>query len=173
MSMENHKGTFALQMQQSVLLQRWRALAPREQLSLTLLGSFLLLVLLYLTLWQPAQRHLQQARESFVEQRELHAYLLGHAALARSLSAAPVRAVEPERLQGLVTSSAAVQGLSIERLDGDGGGMLQVNLQAAPFAQLLRWFTVLQEQGVEIAEAGLERTDDNQVLARLSLRVGQ
>jgi general secretion pathway protein M len=173
MSMENHKNTFAAQLQQSVLVQRWRALAPREQLSLGLLGGFLLLVLLYLALWQPVQRQLQQARQSFAEQRELHAYLQSHAELARGLSATPVRMVEPERLQGLVTSSAGVQGLSIERVDGDGGGMLQVNLQAAPFAQLLRWFAVLQEQGVEIAEAGLERSDDNQVVARLSLRVAR
>ncbi|MVW77265.1 general secretion pathway protein GspM [Pseudomonas sp. R-22-3w-18] len=159
------------QLEQSQLLQRWRALAAREQMALAALGLFLALVLLYLGIWQPAQRQLLEARQAFAEQRELHAYLQAHADLARGLSASPQQRVEPERLQGLVTSSAQQQGLSIERLDGDGAGMLQVNLQAAPFAQLLRWFAVLQEQGVEIAEAGLERSDDNRVLARLSLRV--
>lgn len=168
--MRQYKDTFARQLQQSVLLQRWKVLAPREQLSLTLLAAFLLLVLLYLTLWQPVQRQLQQARQSFMEQRDLHAYLQSQASLARSLSGIAVRTLEPERLQGVVTSSAGTQGLSIERLDGDGNGALQVNLQAAPFAQLLRWFAVLHEQGVEIAEAGLERADDNRIVARLSLR---
>jgi len=153
------------------LRQYWQGLPPRDRLALGGLGAFLALVLLYLLLWQPAQRQLEQARQAFAEQRELHAYLQGRAPLARGLSASPQQRVEPERLQGLVTSSAQQQGLSIERLDGDGVGMLQVNLQAAPFAQLLRWFAVLQEQGVEIAEAGLERSDDNRVLARLSLRV--
>ena len=43
--------------------------------------------------------------------------------------------------------------------------------QTAPFAQLLRWFAALQEQGVQIAEAGLDRAEANQVVARLSLRV--
>ena len=60
--------------------------------------------------------------------------------------------------------------LTIERLDNAGDGALQLNLQPAPFAQLLRWFTVLQEQGVQIAEAGLDRADGNKVAARLSLR---
>jgi general secretion pathway protein M len=38
---------------------------------------------------------------------------------------------------------------------------------------LLRWFSVLQEQGVQIAEAGLDRSEANQVAARLSVRVAQ
>src|SRR3990167_3210198 len=115
MSMVPQGKGFTAQLDNSLLLQRWRALAPREQFSLGSLGAFLLLVLLYLTLWQPTQ----------------------------------------------------------ERLDNSGDGALQLNLQPAPFAQLLRWFTVLQEQGVQIAEAGLDRAEDNKVAARLSLRVAQ
>lgn len=162
-----------LQLDNSLLLQRWRALAPREQFSLASLGAFLLLVLLYLTLWQPAQQRLAAARSAFEVQRELHAYLQSQAPLARSLAGKPQLSVDPARLQGMVTASAATQGLTIERLDSDGEAAVQVSLQAAPFAQLLRWFAALQEQGVQIAEAGLDRGDDNKVIARLSLRVAQ
>ncbi len=59
------------QLDNSMLLQRWRALAPREQLALASLGGFLLLVLLYLALWQPAQQRLLAARAAFETQREL------------------------------------------------------------------------------------------------------
>jgi len=164
---------FTAQLDNSLLLQRWRALAPREQFSLGGLGAFLLLVLLYLTLWQPTQERLAAARNAFEKQRELNAYLHSQAPAARNLASTPQQAIDPERLQGMVTASAAIQGLTIERLDNSGDGAVQLNLQPAPFAQLLRWFTVLQEQGVQIAEAGLDRAEDNKVAARLSLRVAQ
>ena len=131
---------FTAQLDNSLLLQRWRALAPREQFSLGSLGAFLL--------------HSQ-------------------APAARNLASTPQQAIDPERLQGMVTATAATQGLTIERLDNSGDGAVQLNLQPAPFAQLLRWFTVLQEQGVQIAEAGLDRAEDNKVAARLSLQVAQ
>ncbi|TIH09240.1 type II secretion system protein M [Pseudomonas leptonychotis] len=173
MSMSQASKGFTAQLENSLLLQRWRTLAPREQLSLASLGGFLLLVLLYLALWQPAQQRLLAARAAFETQRELNAYLHSQAPLARNLASTPQSRVEPARLQGLVTASATTQGLTIERLDSDGEGVLQVSVQAAPFAQLLRWFAALQEQGVQIAEAGLDRSGDNQVAARLSLRVAQ
>lgn len=168
--LELDKG-FAAQLERSVLVQRWRALAPRDRLSLTCLALFVLLVLLYLTLWQPAQQRLASARSAFETQRELHAYLQSRAPLARSLASRPQVSVEPARLQGLVTASAGSQGLSIERLDSDSGGALQVSVQPAPFAQLLRWLAALEAQGVQIAEAGLDRAEDSKVAARLSLRV--
>jgi general secretion pathway protein M len=173
MNMVSQGKGFTAQLDNSLLLQRWRALAPREQFSLGSLGVFLLLVLLYLTLWQPTQERLKAARSAFETQRELNAYLHSQAPAARNLASTPQQAIDPTRLQGMVTATAATQGLIIERLDNAGDGALQLNLQPAPFVQLLRWFSVLQEQGVQIAEAGLDRGGDNKVAARLSLRVEQ
>lgn len=164
--------SFAAQLQGSVLLQRWRGLAMRERLALGLLAVFLLLVVLYLSLWQPAQQGVAAARSAFEQQRALHAYMQAQAPLVRGLAAKPQVRLDPERLQGMVTASAAEQGLTIERLDSDSDGSLQVSVQSAPFAQLLRWFAVLEQQGVQIVEAGLDRDEENRVAARLSLRVG-
>ena len=100
---------------QAQLLQRWRALAPREQFSLGSLGVFLLLVLLYLTLWQPAQQRLVSARSAFETQRALYVYLQGQAPAARNLVSRPQQAIDPARLQGMVTATAATRGLTIER----------------------------------------------------------
>jgi general secretion pathway protein M len=165
---------FTAQLDNSQLLQRWRALVPREQFALASLGSFLLLVVLYLALWLPAQERLQAARSAFESQRELNAYLVSQAPLARNLAGSSQQPMlDPARLQGVVTATAATQGLIIERLDNSEEGVLQLNVQPAPFAQVLRWFSVLQEQGVHIAEAGLDRAEGNQVAARLSVRVAQ
>mgnify|MGYP000448124291 CR=1 FL=1 len=170
-SLSELKAPFSARLQGSVLGQRWQALAPRERLALVLLALFLLLVLLYLSLWRPVQQGLVTAREAYEQERALHAYMQAQAPLARSLASTPQSNLDPARLQGVVTASATEQGLTVERLDSAGDGSLEVSLQAAPFAQLLRWFVVLERQGVRIAEAGLDRSEDNLVAARLSLRV--
>lgn len=159
-----------LQLESAGVVQRWRALPARDRLALGLLATFLALLLLYLMLWRPAEQQLQAARQAFEQERELHAYLQAQAPLARSLASKPQTGLDPARLQGVVTASAAQQGLVVERLDSDGDGALQVGVQAAPFAQLLRWFRVLEERGVRIAEAGLERAEQGRVAARLALR---
>ncbi|MGE8360020.1 type II secretion system protein M [Pseudomonas sp.] len=171
-SLSTLKTPLAAQWQDSVLAQRWRSLPPRDRLALGLLALFLGAVLLYLLLWQPAQQRLNSARVAFEQERALYAYLQEKAPLARRVSLKPQVNLDPARLQGLVTASAAEQGLAIERVDSDGDGSLQVSLQPAPFSQLLRWFTALQEQGVTISEAGLDRGEENRVSTRLTLRAG-
>lgn len=163
----------AAQLQGSLLVQRWRALQSRERLALGLLALFVLLALLYLLLWQPVRQGVTAARSAYEQERALHAYLQAQAPLARSLASKPQASLDPARLQGLVTASAAEQGLAIVRVDSDSDGSLQVSLQPSPFAQLLRWFSQLEQQGVRIVEAGLDRTEDNRVAARLTLNVAQ
>ncbi|WP_417311094.1 type II secretion system protein M [Ectopseudomonas khazarica] len=159
--------------QRSPLAQRWQVLLSRDRLALLALGLFLLLVLFYLALWQPAQRHAQAARAAFEEQRALYAYLQSRAPQLRGRDLQPRASLDPERLQGLVTATAAEQGVVIERLDAEGYGAVQVNLQPVAFAQLLRWIETLEGQGVRVEEAGLDRAEENRVMARLSLRAGE
>ncbi|MDR8015911.1 type II secretion system protein M [Pseudomonas guguanensis] len=162
-----------LHWQRSPLALRWQALPARDRLALLALSLFLLLVLFYLALWQPAQRHAQAARAAFEEQRELYAYLQSRAPLVQGRELQPRTSLEPARLQGVVTASAAEQGLVIERLDTEGLGAVQVNLQPVAFAQLLGWIEALEGQGIRVEEAGLDRAEENRVVARLSLRAGE
>ena len=123
------------QAETSQLAIRWRGLPARDRLALLWLGAFLLLVVLYLALWRPAERHLQSARQYFTEQRALHAYIQQQAPNVRQAdAAAPQAQIDPAALQGMVTASAAQAGLSVERLDSEGEGAVQVALQPAPFA---------------------------------------
>ncbi|MGP0172340.1 type II secretion system protein M [Pseudomonas sp. NCHU5208] len=164
--------TLNQQWQRSTLAQRLQTLPPRDRLALLLLGAFLLLVLLYLLLWQPAQRQARDARAAFEEQRALYAYLQSRAPELRGRDLQARASLDPTRLQGLVTASAAEQGLVIERLDAESQGAVQVGLQPVPFEQLLRWIETLEAQGVSVEEAGFDRAEDNLVVARLSLRAG-
>lgn len=152
------------------LVARWQALPVRDRLALGLLGGFLSLVLLYLLLWRPVSQNLEQARSFLQQQRALHAYLQENAPQVRGLQGKPQVSVDATALQGLVTGSAAGQGLNIERLDNQGDGGLQVSLQPTDFARLLRWLISLEEQGVRVEEAGLERAEKGLVSTRLLLR---
>ncbi|MFC5695114.1 type II secretion system protein M [Pseudomonas sp. GCM10022186] len=170
--LDSVRAPLQAQWQASALGARWRALPQRDRVALAGLGLFLVLVLLYLLLWLPAERRLASAREHFETQRGLHSYLQVHAPRARAMQSRPQGQVDPERLQGLVTATAAAQGLAVERIDSDAPGAVQVNLQPAAFPNLLRWFGVLEGQGVRIDEAGLDRNEDGRVTARVSLKVG-
>ncbi|MES2817677.1 MAG: type II secretion system protein M [Pseudomonadota bacterium] len=169
--MTHFKQQLAVRAASSPLWNRWQQLAPRERLSLMLLGGFVLLALLYLLLWQPVSRDLANARSYYQAQRELNAFLIQNAAQAREQSAVPTIDLAPEQLQGLVTQNAQQHGLVVERFDSDGEG-LRVSLVKASFEALLRCFADLQAQGVLLSEVSLDRAGDGLVDARLTLSTG-
>ena len=168
----NLRQQLAVRITDSPLWQRWQRLAPRERTALGLLGAFLLVVLFWLWLWQPAQRQAAEAREYYQQQRALHAYLEQNTELARQLSRSNHVELAPHELQGLVTETAQQGNLLIESFDNGSDGSLQVSLPGASYALLLRWFDSLQGQGVSIAEVSLERAGEGLVNARVSLRAG-
>lgn len=157
---------------ESPLWLRWQRLQPRERLSLTLLGAFLLAVLFYAFLWQPAQQRARDAQANFEEQRELHTYLEQNTELARQMSRNTTVSLAPEQLQGLVTQSAQQSGLVIESFDFGNDGSLQVTLPSASYGALLRWFDELQAAGATLAEVSISQVGEGLVDARVSFRAG-
>lgn len=154
----------------SPLWLRWQRLQPRERLSLTLLGAFLLVVLLYMLLWQPAQQRARDAQAYFQQERELHAYLEQNTELARQMSRSNPVSLAPEQLQGFVTQTAQQNGLTIESFDFGNDGSLQVTLPGAPYGTLLRWFDELQAAGATLAEVSISQAGEGIVDARVSFR---
>lgn len=166
----NLKQQMQVRLAESPLWLRWQRLQPRERLSLTLLGSFLLVVMFYLLLWQPAQQRVQDARAYFQQERELHTYLEQNTELARQMSRSNPVSLAPEQLQGLVTQSAQQSGLVIESFDIGNDGSLQVTLPGASYASLLRWFDELQAAGASLVEVSISQVGDGLVDARASFR---
>ena len=168
----NLKQQMQVRLAESPTWLRWQRLQPRERLSLTLLGSFLLAVLFYLLLWQPAQQRVHDARDYFQQERELHAYLEQNTELARQMSRSNPVSLAPEQLQGMVTQSAQQSGLVIESFDIGNDGSLQVTLPGASYASLLRWFDELQAAGAGLVEVSISQVGDGLVDARASFRAG-
>ncbi len=166
----NLRQQMQVRLAESPMWLRWQRLQPRERLSLTLLGSFLLVVLFYLLLWQPAQQRVSDARAYFQQERDLHAYLEQNTELARQMSRSNPVSLAPEQLQGLVTQSAQQSGLVIESFDIGSDGSLQVTLPGASYASLLRWFDELQAAGAGLVEVSISQVGDGVVDARASFR---
>jgi len=168
----NFREQLTVRLSESPLWLRWQRLQPRERLSLGLLLAFLLAVVGYLLLWQPAQQRLAEARSHFQEQRQLYAYLEQNTELARQLAGTTRTLLAPDQLQGLVTQSAQQRGLLVESFDSGGDGSLQVTLPGASYAMLLQWFNELQAAGASLAEVSISRVGDGVVDARLTVRPG-
>lgn len=168
----NFSEQLTVRLSESPLWLRWQRLQPRERLSLGLLLAFLLAVVCYLLLWQPAQQRLAEARSYFEEQRQLYAYLEQNTELARRMSGTTRTLLAPDQLQGLVTQSAQQHGLRVESFDSGGDGSLQVTLPGASYAMLLQWFDQLQAAGASLAEVSISRVGDGVVDARLTVRPG-
>lgn len=149
---------------------RWQAMPERDRLALSLLAGFLALVLLYLLMWRPVSQNLQQARDFLQQERTLNAYMKANAPQIQTGTDIVQATVEPAQLQGVVTGSAASAGVSVERLDSQGDGALQVALQPLEFPRLLSWLTSLEAQGVGVDEASLERVEQGRVGSSLLLR---
>jgi general secretion pathway protein M len=160
------------QLRQSPLAQRWQHLPSRERVALTALAAFLLLVLLYMSIWQPIVQRMERARSYYDSQRVLYTYLQENAPKARSVAGAKA-VLAPEQLQGLVTTSAQQRGLNLERLDNDGSSGLLISLAKAPFEPLLLWLSELQSQGVRLSEVNFDRSDTGKVDAKVTLQAGQ
>lgn len=171
-ALEKLQTNIQFQLRRSPLWLRWQQLPERDRLALLALSAFLAVVLVYLLLWQPIQQQLKTSRNWYEQQTELHRYLQAHSDQARQAASKPKQQLEPDALQGLVTSSAQLAGLSIERIDSDNSS-LQVNLAPSAFSVLLPWLQQLQSSGVLLGEVNLERDESGQVLARLSLMVAQ
>jgi len=165
----NLRQQMRVRLAESPIWLRWQRLQPRERLSLSLLGAFLLVVL-FLLLWQPAQQRARDARDYFEQERELHAYLEQNTELARQMSRSNPVSLAPDQLQGLVTQSAQQRGLAIESFDFGNDGSLQVTLPGASYGVLLRWFDELQAAGASLAEVSISQVGEGLVDARVSFR---
>lgn len=159
------------QLRQSPLVQRWQHLPSRERLALSVLAGFLALVLLFVMVWQPVIKRLDRAREYYQSQQVLYSYIQENAPKVRGAGATKVT-LEPEQLQGVVTTTAQQRGLPLERLDNDGGGLL-ISMAKVPFEPLLLWLSDLQSKGVRLSDVNLDRADTGKVDARVTLQAGQ
>ncbi|KQO44687.1 MAG: type II secretion system protein M [Pseudomonas sp.] len=170
-SLNQLKSELANRVTQSRGWQRWQQLPPRDRSILLWLAGGVALLLFYAFVWLPLERKVDASNARYQQEREFLSYLQEQAPTLRRVGPHARLSLSPERLQGLVTSTAQQHGLVLERLDSEGGGRLLISLAQAPFDKIVRWLQELEEKGVTLFEVSLERSGVGKVDARLAVGV--
>ena len=151
---------------------RWNALGARERRVSTALAAFLGVVLFYLLIWMPVEGGLARSQTRLVSVQSQLAQVQSQAALVESLRTTP-RAEAPADAGSAVQEAVVRNGLreQVKRVDADGARSVRVQVEAAPFPALMSLLVELQQAGLRVENATMERNaKPGTVNARLLLQ---
>jgi general secretion pathway protein M len=150
----------------------WKERSQREQWLLGLMGGLLLVVLLWLGAWRPAVA----ARQDAMARHGAAVLALGQVrAMAGEIRAAEARggAAQGLPLIELITQRAQAAGLTMERLESPGDGVVEARIGAVRPAVLLGWLSGLEgNDAIIIDRLSISRNADASVAVNLTLRRG-
>lgn len=158
-------------------LRTWfEALQPRERWLVLLGAGALLLLVLYLLLWEPLFERHGQLKATVAEQQETLAWMQQASAriraLQRSAPGGAARGLGGRSLLSVVDQSARSAGLggSIKRIEPDSNKGVKVWLEGASFDQMILWLGNLTRQyQIETTTVTIEPQGAGRINARLSL----
>lgn len=166
----------------SKLITRYDQLPARDRQALSVLGVALILVLIYVLIWQPVTSFHDRAVSSRENAAELLAWMLANEstikrlATANGATASATASDKPEdgrALMALVTRTAAEAGLSLQRFEPSGEDAIRVWLENAAYADVAAWLERLySNHSVVIDQAALDRGNGpGKISVRLTLAI--
>lgn len=152
------------------LWARYEIAAPREQLALRVLGSFLLVLLLAFAVVLPLHHFNADAIAAYRTQQETLAWMQGNRA---AIGKGGVAARKPgDSVLSLANQSARNLGLSFKRYEPNGERGVNLWLEQVPFDQVVRWLEAMEhDYGVIAVDfSASRRTEVGLVDVRLNLQ---
>jgi general secretion pathway protein M len=146
------------------LRKRWVQLAPRERLSVTVLGVCVLLTILVFGIWMPSHRAAEKARMAHDSNRELLLWMKANADRARSVPSA-----SGESVLGAVNGAAGTVGLALSRIEPEGDQAVRVWVERGDFNTVAKWLAQLSASGIVATEAQVEKQATGGVSGRFTL----
>jgi general secretion pathway protein M len=145
----------------------YEAAPPREQLAMTIGGTALALLLVWLLVIAPLHGASSNARAEYELQRETLAWMEANRHRLGAGSIASER-VPGEALLTLANRTAARYGISFRRYEPVGSNGLSVVLEGVAFTPLVQWLGELERSGVVAAELSVrQRNEPGLVDARI------
>lgn len=142
-------------------------------------GGLLLVMFLYLGIWEPMTSKVDSLRVSTVEQTSLLAWMRGAAQEVKKLRGRGGQQAKPVSggsLLSLVdrTAKSGRLGTALKRVQPDGDAKVRVWLEAASFDDLVRWLTALETRhGVQVESSVFQALEaSGSVDARLVFTAG-
>lgn len=132
----------------AAMIELWNRQSPRDRQLLSGLGVFLLVVLAFSVVWQPAQQRLLEAERQYQQQL----------ALAMEVQRAQPpngRAATTQPLSTQVSESAVTAGLELQQFDVEGD-LLRLTVSGDAQA-LLVWLDQTEQGGAALQSLTLEK----------------
>ena len=154
-------------------------LEPRERQLLIAGASLLLIMLLYLLVWEPLVNKTQALQQSNQSNQELISWMEQSAEEVAQLQAkinasGPSGKAKGQSLLGTIdrTAKQGKLGKAVKRVQPDGKTKARVWLENASFNDMVKWLEGLQrKQGIRIVTTVIEKQDEaGLVNARLVLQ---
>jgi general secretion pathway protein M len=155
------------------LLNSYRQLEGRDQLALTLLTSFLLLLFLVFGMWQPLREFVDVQHSLRDSNRELVQLMRNTEKQARVVGRSSRSGPRTgQSLLALVSRSAKSANIEPNRLQPEGSDSVSVWFETVPFNDLVLWLENLEsEQSVHVHQITVNRQEQSgRVNARVVLK---
>ena len=157
-------------------MKKWFAgLEPRERLLVSGGAVVLVLLLLYVVIWEPIASGYRNLQEDVAEQKQTLAWMQQAATQIKTLqrsSTGDVRGLGGRSLLAVVDKSARSGGLgdSIKRIEPDGSKGVKVWLEGVAFDPMILWLGKLtRTYQIETSLITIEPQGAGRVNARLTL----
>jgi general secretion pathway protein M len=151
---------------------RWfEALQPNERTMVTWLVAFLVIVVLYMTVWRPLAEWSNRADALYQRQIAVLDWMRLHENEAKAAGQRADTTRESGSLLTVVANSAAHAGLQLLRYQPEGSGGVSVVLQNQSFDALIAWIAELeQDDHVTVKQISVDaQTEPGLVNARIIL----
>ena len=156
-------------------MKAWLASLEQRERRLVLIGAALLIVMLiYVAMWEPLVSNVENLRSSTAEQRSVLLWMQQAAQEVRQLSGASGARINPTSGQSLLslvdrTAKSGKLGLALKRVQPDGEQRVRVWMEGAAFDDIVSWLVQLETRyGVRIDDSVFEvKEEAGRVDARL------
>lgn len=151
------------------------ALTTRERVALGGGLAAALIIVVYALAWQPWQAELDRLRARVPEKQQTLEWMSAQLARIRELNKGAGTGSEDSGLPLLTlversANQAELRGAITRMNPGEDADQVRIWMDGADFDRWLRWLETLNDGGIVVAEASIDRTADNQVTIRTTLQ---
>jgi len=154
-----------------------RRLNPRERIIVVGGAVSLLIMVIYLFVWEPLLEKQVALNASIKSQQDVHQWMLKSAAEVRLLKGSgKQKTLSSSAMQSVInrTAKSALPGALIKRIEKNRQQGVQVWIEQVAFDDMMKWLGGLQQKnGIQVASLISERTNQiGRVNIRLVLKAG-
>jgi general secretion pathway protein M len=137
----------------------WQGINQREQRLVLVMGSALIVFLLYSFIWQPLNENLIKTERKLESRQALLSWVTENTSRYQNAKAMGNGKKSSGSLSSIINRTANQQQLTITRIQPQGDNV-QVWLDSAPFTQLLFWLEHLaNNEGLQVQAIDLAQGD--------------